>query len=235
MKLLAIAFDIDGTLYPNRTMYLRSIPFGLRNMRLMKVFRKVRKELRTIRPIEDFYATQARSVADALGKPYEQTRSRIDKVIYGEWEQVLTSVPLYKGVREFIESLKSAGIRVGVMSDFPVHRKLEILGLSGLWDAEISAEETGYLKPAAEPFEVLSDRLGVTPEQTLYVGNSYHYDILGAGRAGMYTAHLESRTRQAAELVHTDPPRVRGDNVVPNIQFRDYLALQELVKPYLSV
>jgi putative hydrolase of the HAD superfamily len=234
MTLKAIAFDIDGTLYPNRSMYLRSIPFALRNIRLMKVFSRVRKELRTIRPIQDFYETQARYVADALGQPYQTTRERIDRLIYGEWEKVLHSVRLYGGVREFVTRLERRDVKIGVMSDFPVQNKLDILGMSGLWHAEVSAEATGYLKPAAEPFIVLSRQLGVAPEETLYVGNSYHYDVVGASRAGMYTAHLDPRSRSKAALLHTQIGRVSHGTVMPNIRFRDYTALEQLIEPYIS-
>lgn len=234
MTLKAIAFDIDGTLYPNRSMYLRSIPFALRNIRLMKVFSRVRKELRTIRPIQDFYETQARYVADAIGQPFEATRDRIDRLIYGEWEQVLRSVSIYAGVRDFVVRLERRNVKTGVMSDFPVQNKLQILGLSGLWNAEVAAETTGYLKPAAEPFIVLSGQLGVAPKETLYVGNSYHYDVLGASRAGMYTAHLDPRSRSQAELLHTELNPSSDDTVMPNIRFRDYAALEQLLEPYIS-
>ncbi|MFW6234042.1 MAG: HAD family hydrolase [Spirochaetota bacterium] len=234
MTLKAIAFDIDGTLYPNRSMYLRSIPFALRNIRLMREFRRVRKELRAIRPIHDFYETQAQYVADGLGQSYAVARERIDRLIYGEWEQVLRSVKVYAGVRDFIARLAGSTVKIGVMSDFPVHNKLEILGLSGLWDAEVAAETTGYLKPAAEPFIVLSGQLGVNPDETLYVGNSYHYDVIGASRAGMFTAHLDPRTRSKAELVHTQITSSTEGEVKPNIRFRTYEALEKLILPYIS-
>ncbi len=233
MTLKAVAFDIDGTLYPNRKMYARSIPFGIRNMRLMRVFGRVRKKLRTIRPIDDFYTLQAQLVAEELGTSYEATREKIDRVIYGEWEQVLNSVPIYPGVMQFIHDLRARGVRIGVMSDFPVHTKLRVLKLDGLWDAEVSAEETGYLKPSPEPFRVLSQNLGVDPEQTLYIGNSYHYDVVGAATAGMYTAHLESRTVPPAEILHGELHRDTDADIRPNMQFRQYPALQQLVTPYI--
>jgi putative hydrolase of the HAD superfamily len=41
----AIAFDIDGTLYPNYRFYLRVLPYGIANLRLMWAFNKTRKML----------------------------------------------------------------------------------------------------------------------------------------------------------------------------------------------
>ena len=42
----AVAFDIDGTLYPNSALYRRMIPFFLTNVRFMLAFGEVRREIR---------------------------------------------------------------------------------------------------------------------------------------------------------------------------------------------
>jgi putative hydrolase of the HAD superfamily len=65
----AVAFDLDGTLYPNYRLNIRLIPFILRNFPLLIAFGHARDRLRgkhgpqePLLPGEDFYAAQARLI-----------------------------------------------------------------------------------------------------------------------------------------------------------------------------
>ncbi len=193
MPIRGVAFDVDGTLYANRPMYLFSFPFVLTRLRLLRAFRDVRIALRKRGVVPDYYQTQAQMLADALGTRPEEARETIERRIYRTWENILYAVPLRRGVRRSIEELRDAGLKVAVCSDFPLERKLKVLGLDGGWDAVVPTEETGALKPNPEPFLALSGALGLPPEEILYVGNSYAYDIVGAAGVGMKTAHISRR------------------------------------------
>lgn len=189
----AVAFDIDGTLYPNRRMYLASLGFALGHFRLLNAFRKVRKELRDTRPVEDFYELQARLFGRRIGVDTDEAREIINRTFYTRWESVLRKVHLYPGVLDLIRLLKEKHIPLAVMSDFPVVTKMKILNIENYFDVEMSSEEVGYLKPNPEPFLEMARQLDVKPENLLYVGNSFHYDVLGAYSLGMMTAHISSR------------------------------------------
>jgi putative hydrolase of the HAD superfamily len=210
MHVKAIAFDVDGTLYPNSIMYLKSLPFVLTHLRLMLGFAAVRREVRDLRPVDDMTTLQAQLLAKRLGVTTEVAKARIEREIYGEWERVLDRVSPYPHVRACVQRLSEAGYQVAVTSDFPVERKLERLGLDDLFDCRLWTEESGYLKPHPEPFLQLAACLGVEPTEVLYVGNSYEYDVIGAKNAGMYAAHLSRR-----------PP---ADSVA-DITFSDYRTL----------
>lgn len=188
MNIRAVGFDIDGTLYPNDVLYRKSLLRALRHPRLMYHFGRLRKEIRQVRPIEDFYRLQAELLARSLGVSEERARWLIEERIYRRWEKIAAEVPLYARVREVIARLRAENLRLGVLSDFPAGPKLEAIGLGGLWDCELSAEEVGYLKPNPEPFVSLASCLGVTPEEMVFVGNHESYDVLGAKSVGMKTA-----------------------------------------------
>ena len=102
-----------------------------------------------------------------------------------------------------------------MLSDFPVERKLRYLGLDGYWDCALTSEETGYLKPNPEPFLAVAGRLGLPPEQIVFVGDKYLYDVLGAHRVGMRTAHLT---------------RVPENHGVADFSFRGYSRFPALVE-----
>ena len=203
MKLGAVVFDVDGTLYPNRKMYTRSIPFFLRHPRLVLSFGRVRKKLREIRPVEDFYGLQAELLAGEMGIGREKAGRLVDKAIYQMWENVLENVNVFPFLRELLHDLDGRGIKRALLSDFPIGKKMAILNLDVDWDLAASAEDVGYLKPNPEPFLYVADKLGVPAQRILYVGNHYEYDILGANKVGMKTAHLSRRNRDGTQADFT--------------------------------
>ena len=50
------------------------------------------------------------------------------------------------------------------------------------------AEEIGAWKPTPEAFAIATDAAGVAPQDILYVGDSYHSDVLGGTAAGWHVA-----------------------------------------------
>ncbi len=219
MGIQAVAFDVDGTLYPNRQMYLKSVRFGLRHARLMIAYGRVRRAIRSVRPIEDFRELQAKMLAGELSVTPEQAGELVHKIVYNEWEEIIKGVPVYPHIREMVLDLRERGVRTGVVSDFPVERKLTFLGLSGIWDCSFSAEEVKYLKPNPEPFERLAECLGAPVPETLYVGNSYRYDVIGAKGAGMLAAHIAKKPEPES---------------IADITFSDYRELHAWILQRLS-
>jgi putative hydrolase of the HAD superfamily len=132
-------------------------------------------------------------LSEAMSIPEAEARRLIAERFYRKSEDLLVNMPLYSGVREAIHELAEMGLKLGVVSDFPVVRKLTILNLSDIWDCAYSTEDTGYLKPNPEAFAPLEECMDLPPREILYVGNSYPYDIIGASRAGFRTAYLSRR------------------------------------------
>ncbi|HBG35762.1 MAG TPA: HAD family hydrolase, partial [Treponema sp.] len=58
-EIKAIAFDIDGTLYPNWRLNIRVLPYFLKNIRFFLAFKKVRDILHQTAPLGDFFEYQA--------------------------------------------------------------------------------------------------------------------------------------------------------------------------------
>jgi putative hydrolase of the HAD superfamily len=183
-----IAFDLDGTFYPNYRFYVRLIPFLLKEHRLLLAMGKARQILRTEPGEGNFYDLQARLMAETLGQGPERVKERTERLIYRNWELLFRKIKLYPHVRETLETLRRRGFKLGLLSDFPPEKKLGYLGLSGYWDTVLCSESTNRLKPHALPFLELAGRMNLVPERILYVGNSVRYDIIGAKRAGMKAA-----------------------------------------------
>ena len=136
---------------------------------------------------------QAEKVGRILGINPGRAYALIEQKIYKQWFKLFTKVKPFPGLAETLGRLKTAGLKLAVMSDFPIRNRLRDMGLDGYWTTVFSSEETGALKPRPEAFHRLALELGCEPSKLLYVGNSYRYDILGAKRAGFLAAHLTSR------------------------------------------
>ena len=202
MRLRAVAFDVDGTLYPNASMYLHSLGLALTNLRLIKTLETVRGQLREVPdPSDDFHKVQARLVAKALGITPDRAFALVEGRVYTRWYRIFRSLKPYPGLRETIADFRARGLKLAILSDFPIRHRLTDLGLDGPWDLAFSSEETGFLKPHPRPFEVMAERLGLPTEEILYVGNSYTYDVEGAWAAGMPCAHLTRKPRAGGKAV----------------------------------
>jgi putative hydrolase of the HAD superfamily len=192
-----VAFDLDGTLYPNYRLNSRIFPHVLRELRLVIAFGKARTLIRkaqedpSYKKPDDFYMYQAEVTAGILSQNAEPLKYVIERRIYRAWEPPFMYIKLFDGVMETLTTLKQAGYKLGLLSDFPPEKKLEYLGLKGLWDAVLCSECSGAIKPHPQSFNDLAAAMKLPPEKILYVGNSRDYDVVGASRAGMKTAWIK--------------------------------------------
>jgi Predicted hydrolase (HAD superfamily) len=194
----AIAFDIDGTLYPNWGLYRLLGSFLVKNARLMSAFGSVRREIRVWQKShpaerhEDFFGWQASLVASRLGCGCEEARRLLEEKIYEGWKPLFARVKPYPHAAEALAAFRASGLRTGLLSDFRPEQKGDVWGMAASCDAVIGSEETGALKPSPYPFMALSEALGVPPARMLYVGNSIASDVIGASSCGMKTACIIS-------------------------------------------
>ena len=235
MKFSAVAFDLDGTLYPAYRLNYRLIPFLIKKQRLVRAMGRARSQLRkadcdsggaSAAAEGDFYELQAQIMGEVLGRPLEEVREETERLIYRGWEPAFKKIGLFPHVKETLDIFRSEGIPLGLLSDFPPEIKLENLGIAGYWETVICSEATGRLKPDPEPFLELARCMGMPAEKILYVGNSVSYDVAGAHRAGMKAALIKTRFIQpgwTSRLAKNDAART------PDFVFNDYRQLSKYV------
>lgn len=205
LNIKAVAFDIDGTLYPNSTMYRHSLPLFILNLPLIMAMGKVRKIMRNDPPPTpaEFHKVQARLLAKELHTTPERAFALVEGRIYTRWFADFRRMSLFKGLTEVLQLIQDRGLKLACMSDFPIRQRLNDLGLGHYqWDSSFTSEDTGFLKPNPQPFQRICQDLQLPPENILYVGNSYTYDVVGATAAGMPVAHL-GRHRPGSPAVLT--------------------------------
>jgi len=97
----------------------------------------------------------------------------------------------YVGVERTLLKLKEQGITLGVVSDAPQIQpwlRIEELGLREYFDVVVGFDDTKVHKPHEMPFRIAIERLGLKPEEVLFLGDNPARDIKGAQAIGMKTA-----------------------------------------------
>lgn len=106
-------------------------------------------------------------------------------------------IKLYRGVFETLAGLKGGNsYKLGIVSDSQVdhaYPELRMLGIFGFFDAIVVSSEFGYRKPDIRLFAECLGRLGVKPDQAVYIGNDTFRDIKGARDAGMATVLIMTK------------------------------------------
>ena len=219
-----VAFDLDGTLYPNYRLNIRLIPFAVKELPLLYAFGKariiIREEQKDGSIQNDFYNHQAEITARLLNRPAEIIKEKIERLMYRGWEPLFKTIDLFEGVRETLIALHNSGYKLGLLSDFPPETKLDYLGISEYWDAVYCSEYSGALKPHPLSFTVMAEKMGLPPEKILYVGNSVSYDVAGAKKVGMKTAWIRTFPLNivgTAEEKLKTPPFNRFSKYIPEI------------------
>jgi putative hydrolase of the HAD superfamily len=129
---------------------------------------------------------------------------------------------LYPHVRSTLRTLRQH-MPIAVVSDGQssyARGELHKVGLTEYFDPIVVSGDHGFRKPDRRLFQLALDGMGVTAEQTLYVGNDMHRDIYGAREIGMGTVMFDS-----------DQGTKHFEDCVPDhriTDFRDLLAIAGL-------
>ncbi|PEZ00663.1 L-2-haloalkanoic acid dehalogenase [Bacillus sp. AFS018417] len=113
------------------------------------------------------------------------------------WEQLLEDyisnfqhhcIP-FSNMEHVLQELKNSGILLGMITNgFTEFQLLNIraLGIDKYMDIILVSEQEGLKKPQAEIFLRALERLGVSSEESVYVGDHPENDVVGARNVGMH-------------------------------------------------
>lgn len=218
-EIKAVAFDIDGTLYRTWKLNIRILFHFLRYNQFFLKYGIVRAKIRKIPLKDDFKTTQTQMMAERLGCSPAEAELLLTRIVYAGLSSYFYKIKPYKGAVELIQDLKNAGFKIALLSDFPPEQKGDIWGVKELCDVVLGTEETGALKPSAEPFKKMAELLNLPAEEILYVGNSHKYDVVGSKNAGM----------KAAWLVQPEKGIIGIKSKIADITFWKYSQLRQIL------
>jgi pyrophosphatase PpaX len=177
----AVLFDLDGTLIDSVRLILDSfrhtcLAHGL----------PVREEAECLAGIGIPLRVVFRTWTD---DPAEQERLM---QTYREYnlEHHDRSVAVYPGAAEMVRLIRRAGLRTGLVTSKNRQGAIRGLRLAGIADeieVIVGADDVENPKPHPEPVLMACRHLEITPERTVYVGDSVH-DMTSGRAAGARTA-----------------------------------------------
>jgi putative hydrolase of the HAD superfamily len=91
------------------------------------------------------------------------------------WKTFLADIELFPGAKELLELLKDQGISLALVTDLTSsiqYRKLNKLGLNGIFDIILTSEEVGGDKVSELSFRLLEELLGSVTLSTWFFGDS---------------------------------------------------------------
>jgi len=200
----AIIFDLDNTLYPyapcdhagRNALYAYLNPiFPMSREEFAKLYIDCDAETKRLNPLTAaghnrilFYHHMC-EVLNIPGDVY-------DIPMYNAyWDAYLNAMQLFPGAFELLQELKVKKVPLGICSDLTLHiqiRKIQRLGLVGIFDKITVSEEVGADKPASIMFINIAQKLGAKVEDCVMIGDNYNRDVLGARAVGMQTILLGS-------------------------------------------
>jgi putative hydrolase of the HAD superfamily len=147
---------------------------------------------------------------DDLLSTYNEARSRSVDLI-----------GLFDDAVETVRSLRSGGLKIGILTNGPSElqrRKLRLIGIEDEVDAVAVSEEIGAAKPDPEAYRRAVAMLGLEPGEVAMVGDHVVNDVAGALAAGLAAAvWVERRPGELPDGAHlarelAEVPRLLGLN-----------------------
>lgn len=144
------------------------------------------------------------------------------QVIY---EDELDNIVMHPEVKRLLDVLKEKQVPIGIITNGPTdhqYKKVKQLQLEN-WvpsDHIIISQSTGFQKPEKEIFDLASQQFKMDPEHTLYVGDSFDNDIVGARNGGWHSLWFNHRLRAlpAAETACYQAEVTCFDDLCPTIE-----------------
>jgi putative hydrolase of the HAD superfamily len=116
---------------------------------------------------------------------------------------------VYDDTLPTLKELKNRGLIIGLVSNVvqDMESTYSELGIQPYLDFKVTSSEVGYDKPRPEIFMAALKKAQVKPEESIYVGDQYHLDIVGARGVGIKGVLID-RNNYSPEI--TDCPRIHS-------------------------
>lgn len=225
-----VIFDVDDTLYDQLQPFRLTVQKRLHNAFpndmievLYKTSRKYSDEVfekhmsgeitalelqtyRMIKACQDFNISLSYEEAVAFQDTYLREQRKIQ---------------LFDPMKRVIEELAQLDVQLAILTNGELEHqmmKIKQLGLSK-WIPEdhfFVSGDIGHSKPSLEIFEHIEQQLQLDKTQTLYIGDSFEHDIVGAHGAGWKSIWFNHRKRQPTSLdIHADYTVIKPGDIIP--------------------
>lgn len=112
-----------------------------------------------------------------------------------------------------IAQLRSAGYKIGLLSNCSVEIPMvwPETAFAPLFDSAVFSSRERIKKPAPEIYHLACQRLGVAPEECLYVADGENYELTAAAQVGMHPVLI--KTSEPHREVRREASEWQGDTI----------------------
>jgi len=201
----AVLFDLDGTLRlytPSGgdvfTKYVRGLGISISSEDVIRASRwehyyfanspEIRADQQTFKESrESFWLNFTRRRLIALGLHPSRAIDLSKEVSAYMAEAYKPQVHVADDLRGMLPELQNAGYVLGVVSnrEKPYQNELEEMGLDSHFKFSLAGGEVSSYKPEPDIFLRALEMAGTHAHETIYVGDNYFADVVGARRAGL--------------------------------------------------
>jgi putative hydrolase of the HAD superfamily len=206
MSITTVLFDAGGTLvfldyfFLARELRRSGLSVSSRDVRIAEYAAKAEVDRRLLGSATDTDETRRRpyftAMLDYLGvesQRAEQIIAHFDTIHKQNnlWHRMMPSTPTV------LRQLRMLGLTLGVVSnsDGRVTAILQECGIAQFFDIIIDSHEVGVEKPNRQIFALALHRLHAQPQHSMYVGDIFGIDVVGAERAGLQAVLLDTLDR----------------------------------------
>lgn len=192
----AVLFDFDGTLIDTNNLIRSS-----HNYAFNKIFQRDITE-------KEFLKLYGRPLKSALNSEYGEYGDALlsEYLVFNEKNHD-TLVNKFDGAVSGVLKLKDMGFKLGIVTSkrlCTLEKGIEILNLENVFDILITPADTTKHKPNPEPILIACEKLNITPEDAIYVGDSV-FDLEAGKGAGTKLCAVSYSLTEKEKLMSYNP------------------------------
>ena len=143
----------------------------------------------------------------SLGYSFDANSETVAEATNAFCEEFMKYVRIDAAARATLRQLHKR-YKLGIVSNFAIPECVDELlkkyGLHKLFDVVVVSAAVNKRKPSPEIFQKALKKIGITAENTVFVGDTADADIIGAKATGMKTIFIERRVQKEAERACPD-------------------------------
>ncbi len=180
--------------------------------------------------VREMHIRRIKDACSEMGMTISEEKALEFQEAYVEEQQKIT---LFEEVEELLGSLREQGKQLAVLTNGSTgHQSMKIKQLNlAKWIPEENmfiSESIGYAKPAPEAFHILENKLDLDKQKTVYVGDSFANDIVGAKQAGWNAIWMNHRRRKMPENSFRPDKEVHSAKELVEVFEKDVLVERKL-------
>lgn len=211
-----IIFDVDDTLYDQLTPFKNAFENSFKQFQdvpMEKLYVSSRKHSESLFhkseageiPLIELHTYRIMAACQDFGLTIGYEEAVVFQKIY---EQEQKRITLHPEIKTLLEHLTRRKKKLGILTNGPyLHqlKKIEQLGLSN-WIPEDNifiSENIGIAKPDPKAFIIMEERLNLVKETTVYIGDSFENDVVGAKQVGWNCIWMNHRRKGVPDTLFT--------------------------------